>query len=135
MEVSNLSSDPSIIGSWDSGVDRYMYVIYHLTWVTLQRGALGPTQGFVTSFPEISTGWLAIPQLLCSQAKNKFHKELLKINKQNLNVRPSVPLCISCHFTKDPSLDQNTSAVRGQACTQQQLKLLIFKEYLKARLI
>ena len=66
-----------------------------------QSGALGLTQGFVTCFPESSTGWLAIPQLLCSQAKNKLHEELLKRNKRNLNVRPSAPLCRSGSFSRN----------------------------------
>ena len=59
----------------------------------LQRGALGLTQGFVTSFPESSIGCWAKPHLLSSQAKNKLPKELLKRNTQNLSVRPSAPLC------------------------------------------
>ena len=61
--------------------------------VMLQRAAVGQTQGFVKRFLESSTGWWAILQLLCSQARNILHEELLKRNKQNLNVRPIAARC------------------------------------------
>ena len=39
-------------------------------------------------------GWWAVQQLQCSQAREIFQDELLKINKQNLYDRPSAALCM-----------------------------------------
>ena len=54
----------------------------------------GLAQGFAESFYTSSTGRLAILQLLSSQERKKMVEELLKRNKQNLNVRPSGARCI-----------------------------------------
>ena len=48
---------------------------------SIQRAALGQSQGLVISLPESSTGWLAILPLLCSQARENVQEELLKRNK------------------------------------------------------
>ena len=61
--------------------------------IALQSVPLSLTQGFVKRFFKSSTGRLAIPQLLSSQARSKMLKELLKRNKDNLNVRPSGARC------------------------------------------
>ena len=61
--------------------------------IALQSVPLGLTQGFVKIFFKSSTGRLAIPQLMSSQARSKMLKELLKRNKENLNVRPSGARC------------------------------------------
>ena len=45
---------------------------------SLQSAALGHFQGSVKSFLGTSTGWMAIPQLLGSQARRKLREELLK---------------------------------------------------------
>ena len=59
----------------------------------IQHAPLGQTQDYAVSFYASSTGQLALLQLLFSQEREKMVKELLKINKQNLNVRPSDPCC------------------------------------------
>ena len=66
---------------------------FYLIMVYLQRGAVGLTQGLVISFAESSIGWRAMLQLLYSQKGNKLQEELLKRNKQNLNVRPTATRC------------------------------------------
>ena len=59
--------------------------------ITVQRGALGLTQGFVISFHVNSTSWWAILLLLCSHASSKKLVELLERKVQNLYVRPTAP--------------------------------------------
>ena len=44
-----------------------------------------------------STGWWAVLQLLCCQARNKSQEELLKKNKQNLSDRPNAGCCIDMY--------------------------------------
>ena len=72
--------------------------------IALQSVPLGLTQGFVKRFFKSSTGRLAIPQLMSSQASSKMLKELLKRNKENLNVRPSGARCyrlFQCYSIKE----------------------------------
>ena len=69
-----------------------IHLIQNLVSV-LQRAALGQPQGVAKSLPESSTGWLAILQLLCSQARNNLQEELwIIINKTLMTdlVQPAV---------------------------------------------
>ena len=57
------------------------------------RAGVRSIQRFCQIFHGISTGWWAVLQLLCCQAKNEFQEELLKHNKQNLLDRPNAGRC------------------------------------------
>ena len=57
------------------------------------RAGVRSVSRFCQIFLGISTGWWAVLQLLCCQARNEFQEELLKQNKQNLSDRPNAGRC------------------------------------------
>ena len=57
------------------------------------RAGVRSIQRFCQIFLGISTGWWAVLQLLCCQARHEFQEELLKQNKQNLSDRPNAGRC------------------------------------------
>ena len=60
-----------------------------------ERGTIfGCSQGFIISFFGTSTGHRGLLQLECSQADQKFWKEAVRRNKQNLWEQPNAKGCI-----------------------------------------
>ena len=73
-----------VIYLYGGSIENYEKTMKYI--VILTESALGLTKGFVKSFLESFTGWLAMLQLLCGQAREKLQEELLRRSMSNLTL-------------------------------------------------